>query len=60
MFDNIAKKVIKMLIKFLDRKGNLMALSFGIDDNTDYHIIVERWNEENHTHSFGIKIEKMV
>lgn len=59
MVDTLVKKIIKMLIRYLDRNGNLLAISFGANENTDYHVIVERWDEKNHTHSFGTRIEVM-
>lgn len=36
-----------------------MTISFGIDNNTDCHVIVERWDEKNHIHIFGTRTEKL-
>ena len=49
-------KLIKALLRYKLRNNPLwMATSFGIDENTDIHVIVETWR--NGKHLFGAREE---
>lgn len=49
-------KFIKALLKFkIHRHPEWMATSFGIDEKTDIHVIVEKWR--NGKHFFGTREE---
>lgn len=50
-------KIIKVLLRYKLRNNPLwMATSFGIDDVTDIHVIVETWR--NGKHFYGIREEQ--
>jgi hypothetical protein len=55
-------KIIKLLIRFkLRRDPGWIGTSFGLNDNTDVHVLVERWYTvgDKSFHSFGTKIEEI-
>lgn len=48
MIERFVKWVLKKCVLFLDRDSTLMAFSFGRDEITDYHVIVERCFPDRH------------
>ena len=48
----------KLLIFKLKKNPSWMATSFGIDEFTDIHVIVETWR--NGVHCFGIREDKEI
>lgn len=55
-------KIIKLLIRFkLRRDPGWIGVSFGLDDNTDVHVLVERWYtfRGKSFHCFGTKVEEI-
>lgn len=50
-------KLIKVLLQYKLRNNPLwMATTFGIDDKTDIHVIVETWR--NGKHLFGTREDR--
>ena len=56
----LLKKMLKFIVKHLDNEklqgGRLMNFSWGKDEITSYHLIVEKCYENEHW--FGTKCEK--
>lgn len=55
MREVVIKWCIRKLVFALDHDDTLIAYSFGKDERTDYHVIVERFYEDVHT--FGTRQE---
>lgn len=57
MYKKIIKWGIRKLVFLLDKDDALLVYSFGKDENTDFHIIAERFYEDKHT--FGTREESI-
>lgn len=55
-------KIIKLLLRLkLRRDPEWLVTSFAMDENTDVHVVVERWYTcgAKSFHCYGTKIEEM-
>lgn len=55
-------KIIKLLIRFkLWRDPGWLGVSFGLNENTDVHVLVERWYTfgDKSFHCYGTKVEEI-
>lgn len=50
MIDKIIVWLIKKLVFFWDRHGDMAALVFGKDERTDYSVLVSRYYDDYWTH----------
>lgn len=54
-------KIIKLLLQLkLRRDPGWIGMSFGLDENTDVHVLVERWYTfgDRTFHCYGTKVEE--
>lgn len=49
------EKIIKLLVNMKWRRERFLAWSWGIDENTDIHIITEESSQDRHR--FGVREE---